>query len=261
MTYSKQEALDSLREATNQLGHSPTQSEYRSLGLTPSVSVFGQSFEGWNQLKEEANLNLCEAGPEAKYDVNENYFESIDSSEKAYWLGMLFGDGWYTQSTGVIGLGLQEKAHIERFAEAIESEHTVEKTNSIYRIRIRRSKLAEDLDQYGFNEHKTDSAALPALNQRFQPHFVRGLSDADGSFAENTDCHGFTWRIAGNSKERFEKLANWLPVEAPIYPKAEGSYILQVANQEGIHRLVEWMYPEGVDTTPSLPRKTALAHY
>jgi len=31
-------------------------------------------------------------------EFNENFFEIIDSEEKAYWLGYLAGDGWLSKT-------------------------------------------------------------------------------------------------------------------------------------------------------------------
>ena len=51
------------------------------------------------------------------YQVNENYFESIDSDEKAYWLGFLSADGYIHEGRNTITLELQEsdRFHIEKF--------------------------------------------------------------------------------------------------------------------------------------------------
>jgi hypothetical protein len=264
MSYSRQDAVDSVREAADQLGHSPSQTEYREIGLSPSLSTIRQRLGGWDSVKREAGLTLCEAGVEPKYNVDINYFSSIDSPEKAYWLGVLFGDGWITSNsngTRVVGLGLQEKTHIQRFREAISSDHPIEENSGIYRIRIGRQDLADDLAEVGFDSDKTTSSVLPDLLGELKPHFVRGLSDADGTFVENTDCRGFTWSLCGSSKGRFDAISSWLPVEAGLYEREDGCYDLQVSNREAMSLLTEWLYPEGTDTTPALPRKMALAHF
>lgn len=261
MSYSTQDGIEAIQKAAKILGHSPSNAEYRSLNLSPSASTIEQRLGGWDKVKEQAGLELCGRGDNTKYDVNSHFFESIDSPEKAYWLGMLYGDGWLTESTGVVGLALQEKAHVERFREAIESDHPIEERNGIYRIRIGRENMVESLSHLGFDGEKTNSSTLPDITESLQCHFIRGLSDADGTFADNTGCVGFTWRITGSSRKRFERIADWLPVKGHIYPQGDECYMIQVSNQANLQTLTSWMYPNGKDTKPAMPRKLALAHY
>lgn len=46
------------------------------------------------------------------YKVNENYFESIDTPEKAYILGFFYADGYNNQEIGVLEFS-QQKEHID----------------------------------------------------------------------------------------------------------------------------------------------------
>jgi len=173
---------------------------------------------------------------------------------------MLFGDGWVsdTKTSTIVGLGLSEEAHVKRFREALDSTHPIDHSG-VYRLRIGQEGLAQGLAQHGFDEHKTNSDALPNLIENYRPHFVRGLSDADGSFAEKTDCSTFTWSLAGSSKSRFEQIIEWLPVEAKVCSKGDGSYSINVTHRDDLSLLIDWMYPEGEETKPALPRKLALA--
>lgn len=55
--YSEQDCLNAIQEAADHLGHSPTQQEYRDLGLKPSINVFQQKFGEWVNAKAEIGLN------------------------------------------------------------------------------------------------------------------------------------------------------------------------------------------------------------
>lgn len=65
-----------------------------------------------------------------KYSVNENYFQDINSCEKAYWLGFIAADGCVTHTGGreggskvlVFNLNERDKGHLEKFCHSIESE-------------------------------------------------------------------------------------------------------------------------------------------
>ena len=72
-------------------------------------------------------------GRKFKYSFNENYFEKIDSFDKAYWLGFIAADGYITKSTNgqnVLGINLGEKEPLEKFKFCINSDHPINLYNS-----------------------------------------------------------------------------------------------------------------------------------
>ena len=56
-----------------------------------------------------------------KYEFDFNYFENIDTEEKAYWLGFLYADGCVTPNTVRVELQASDKKHIEKFREAVQA--------------------------------------------------------------------------------------------------------------------------------------------
>ena len=61
-----------------------------------------------------------------KYLHNEDFFENIDTEEKAYWLGFMFADGWiadYSNRLGQdhFGISVSEKdeSHLKKFLNSI----------------------------------------------------------------------------------------------------------------------------------------------
>lgn len=56
-----------------------------------------------------------------KYFFNQDYFEHIDCSEKAYWLGFIYADGYITRKNSFgCDLQLQDKEHLHKFLQAVE---------------------------------------------------------------------------------------------------------------------------------------------
>jgi len=68
--YSKQDCIESLQQAAEQFGYSPSRREYDSLDLEPAGSTIGSYF-GWNNAKEMAGLKL-ESGGRNYTDVPED---------------------------------------------------------------------------------------------------------------------------------------------------------------------------------------------
>jgi len=131
-----------------------------------------------------------------KIKCNENYFENIDSENKAYWLGFITADGCIhqKQNGNLYKLSIQlshiDFSHLEKFLIDLESEHTItvrdqlnKKLNKVYKgcfINICRPKLCEDLNKYGVGPNKSKELDPPLISDDLMPHYIRGLIDGDG---------------------------------------------------------------------------------
>ena len=64
-----------------------------------------------------------------RYNVNHNYFDIIDTEEKAYWLGFLYADGYIRERKSgnslEMKLSIKDKHHLELFRESINSNHII----------------------------------------------------------------------------------------------------------------------------------------
>lgn len=130
-----------------------------------------------------------------KYSVDENFFEVIDTEEKAYWLGFLYADGYVSSQKSSIELGLQEKdlSHIELFAQHIKSNSPISKHKRTlngkdyhgYRLTINSQKIKNDLINKGCTENKSLTLTFPTYEQvpkNLMKHFIRGYVDGDGCY-------------------------------------------------------------------------------
>jgi len=128
---------------------------------------------------------------------NENYFEAIDTSEKAYWLGFIFADGSVvktdkkvsTYNRLQINLSIKDKNHLEKFAQAINFpienmfEHTPTTSYSctpMVCLYCNSIKMATDLIKLGCIPNKTYGCNVPILDKNLYSHFIRGYFDGDG---------------------------------------------------------------------------------
>ena len=77
----------------------------------------------------------------SKYKYNKDYFEKIDTSDKAYWLGFLYADGcinrYYKNDklksmTLELGLSYKDKEHLEKFKQCLDTNIPIfEKINKL----------------------------------------------------------------------------------------------------------------------------------
>ena len=137
-----------------------------------------------------------------KYKLNENYFETIDTEEKAYWLGLIYADGClHIRTNGVktfcLALKEEDGYIIEELNSALDSEykvkHNVNNWNTRYsRLDINSKLFCEHLENKGVHPNKTTECLFPTqeiVPINLRKHFIRGFMDGDGciSITHDTD--------------------------------------------------------------------------
>lgn len=118
-----------------------------------------------------------------KYKFNENYFDVIDSQDKAYWLGFFAADGYNHKSKGCVEFRLhkQDIEILEKFKICINSNHSLGLYKNTYcNLCLYSKHLCEVLSQYGLGQAKTYSLKIPDLEDKYMRHFIRGYFDGDG---------------------------------------------------------------------------------
>lgn len=157
----------------------------------------------------------CRTRSEAarKYSCNSDFFETIDTEEKAYWLGFMYADG-YVSSAGVynhgtvgISLNLCDYEHLEKFKKSMNATYPIKtyKSKNSYnssceycRLLIHNQKLYNDAIKQGIVEHKTNILTQPKItNENLVKDFIRGYFDGDGCVSKNTKRNTYAIKILG----------------------------------------------------------------
>ena len=122
-------------------------------------------------------------------------FETIDTEEKAYWLGFLYADGSVGSKEHKIELGLAEQdlKHIEKFRDfiGIMNKISYRPTTKSYRYSFRSESCKEDLIKQGCVPRKSLILNFPTEDQVPKDlirHFIRGYFDGDGWFTNTESC-------------------------------------------------------------------------
>ena len=91
------------------------------------------------------------------HTCNHAYFYSIDTEEKAYWLGFFTADGCVTTGNRVnVTLGIADYSHLAKLKTALNATHKIS-TNSRYcTFVIRSPEMATDLASHGIFPTETD---------------------------------------------------------------------------------------------------------
>jgi len=129
-----------------------------------------------------------------KYFVDHDYFENINTQEKAYWLGYLFADGYVSSSNGKrVGVTSKDIDHIEAFRDDLGATYPVNiyeahtsYGDSVYgRLLISSEKMYSDLVRLGCVEKKSKILLPPEIELDMERHFLRGFYDGDGSIKKH----------------------------------------------------------------------------
>ena len=127
------------------------------------------------------------------YDIDEDFFETINTEEKAYWLGFLYADGVINEKENLVRINLQagDFEHLNKFRKSISSNHPLKETtkrteHKIYNgayIAIKNSKMCKDLISKGCIQNKSLILKFPSqetVPKELLVYFVRGYIDGDG---------------------------------------------------------------------------------
>jgi hypothetical protein len=66
-----------------------------------------------------------------KYSLNEDFFETIDSEAKAYWLDFLAADGHISDKAIILKLHNRDKTHVEKFRDALNSNAPITEAKDV----------------------------------------------------------------------------------------------------------------------------------
>ncbi|MGZ9868126.1 LAGLIDADG family homing endonuclease [Priestia endophytica] len=210
---------------------------------------------------------------------NENYFEEIDTPEKAYWLGFMYTDGYVTTNNrwGVT-LGIKDIDHLKKFTDAFNCninlktrkrlskfEETLGKEYEECSFVINNSKMHSDLISKGVISNKTKTMTFPSsdiIPNKFTNHFIRGLFDGDGSYCVMTNKQTYKDRIYNvtsceisfvcGSKQFIDQLGEVISINTGIKIRINKSskkelYTLRISNKKDLLKFIEYIYDEKED--------------
>lgn len=136
----------------------------------------------------------------SKYNYNKDYFQKIDTPDKAYWLGFLFADGCIVRfykneilksMSLEVTLSSRDREHLVKLNNVLQSnvpirDKLVKLDNKEYsscRLTINCTKLCYDLIDKGCIPQKSCIVRLPednVVSRELKRDFLRGYFDGNG---------------------------------------------------------------------------------
>lgn len=211
-----------------------------------------------------------------KYKVDEEYFDVIDTANKAYVVGFLSADGCNMPSKSTISMSLEEsdKEILEEIRQDMKNEHPLEfidyskkhdfgyRYKNQYRLLIFSAHMCDTLRQIGVVQNKSLKLEFSQhIPVELVSHYIRGVFDGDGSIGvKNIQNYKGTISVSITSTFNFCKtlqkiLFDELNIQARVTEAGNHNGItaaLYITKKADMKTFLDWIYQ---DATLYLKRK------
>jgi transposase-like protein len=203
------------------------------------------------------------------YPINEDFFDDINTQEKAYIVGLLYADGCNSKNYRVsIALQERDKEILERIRDLISPSRPLnyclrgkpiyKNAQNVYNFNISNKHISKRLSELGMTQAKTFTITFPYwINENLIRHFLRGVIDGDGYISKNLKNPKIsfisTLSFCISAKEIF---SNILSVKSYIYThkncRNTNIRYLEICGRDRVIKFLDWIYQ---DSTIHLQRK------
>ena len=235
------------------------QYEYKEIPITSIAKKFGCSDASVRRLLTINNVQIRNKSLQR----NSDYFENIDSRDKAYWLGIMYSDGCVCErknGTCSISLEMIDKEHIEKFRDALNAvDHKIstkkhegfENAKLSYSIHIYDKKMAKDLINLGCVPRKSLSlSSIPNIPQEFIYDFIRGFVDGDGCICYDKAHDSYVFKLTGAAPLFLKDIMRVLEIDKLSLNKCtKTSYQATSGNRDDIYRILTQIYKYSTEAT------------
>ena len=238
---------------------------YKECKSTPKVGhAFGVGNHVIEKILKERGIERTGKGGRL-YQINEHYFDEIDTPNKAYILGFFYADGSNVKSKRTISMSLEErdKDILERIRNEIGSERPLEFLDysnkhdfgytykNQYRLLLFSAHMCKVLESYGMVPNKSLVLNFPDIREDLLPFFILGVFDGDGSVSQGKIKEtNFTLTITSTEKfcERLKEIVEFkLGIHCHIYDAQNHNGITKAFNISGglqVKQFLDWLYKD-----------------
>lgn len=168
---------------------------------------------------------------------NQLIFDSIDTEEKAYWLGFIYADGCIEKNGNSyrfeMSVSDKDKEHLDKFAKFIDYKREIYTKNAMFNGQIKPQKriflsgehFYNSLNELGCIPNKSLTLVFPDesifKNKSLIRHFIRGYFDGDGSvgiyddYRPNCTSKKPTFNLLG-TESFLESLNKYIPISRKV---------------------------------------------
>lgn len=195
------------------------------------------------------------------HSIDENYFEKIDTPNKAYFLGLIAADGNVGSKNSKIKLSLHENDRdiLESFRIDIKYSKELEllkkkkelgwNRSNQFMINIDCKKLHNDLINCGIIPNKTLLLTFPSKDQvpnDLINHYIRGFFDGDGCIhVQKNNKAGISFANNQIFCNQLRDYFTTIDIKSTVIKHSfNNCYYTRIFTQEDIYKLYKFMYSE-----------------
>lgn len=198
-----------------------------------------------------------------KHEINDKFFDIIDTPEKAYFFGLIFADGSIYGTDLSISLVYTDFEPLYRLSKILYgkcllkftpqkegyyfSKNVKSACNGQWRLNVGSKKLVSGLKSNGLVERKSFTKRYPDIPKYLDKHFIRGYFDGNGHISKA--------KIKGNSSAGFTsatafcedlkvKIESHLGIYVGISPKIPGISSLRISGMSQLRKFLDWIYED-----------------
>lgn len=185
----------SINKVSQEIQQQIIQAYKNNMSLREIEKQFNVTRPTVSKFLQQRGIKTTKGNHYRKYFHNENFFENIDTEEKAYWLGFMFADGYivnnenhYGQDDFGLTLAQDSIDSIKKFKKSLNATNPIRYDNSktkgqkLVKLVCRSQKTVNDLIDKGCIKNKSLILKPPKkVPQQLINHFIRGFFDGDGS--------------------------------------------------------------------------------
>ena len=233
------------------------------LGFKYSQPVYNYfKKKGWERLtREQYNFRTT-------YTVNQDFFNKIDTEEKAYILGFICADGHIDPKTHRLNITLQDSDYrlLERIREAMQSTHPIKRhiphSNPYVKrgnivleqcsLNINGKALLDPLISAGIGGKKTytlDGSIIDIVPENFVRHFLRGFMDGDGNITwgkRYSSGSKYIIQVAGNKDFLLGTFQKYFPSNCRLYKykTSKQCYAWKLSDKKNVLEFLNYLYKD-----------------
>lgn len=199
-----------------------------------------------------------------KSNFNDKVFDSIDTEDKAYWLGFIYADGTISSNplyenkkksyTFELSLKKEDVKHLEKLKSLFETTRPILVSENRCRLLVNSKHLWETLNNYGCTPRKSLTLQFPDesifKDKSLIKHFIRGYFDGDGCISySNSEHTTLNMQLLG-TKNFLQTTLNYLPEEFRDLNlrhnhnnNDEETYLINTSNRKA-YRFFKYLYEE-----------------
>ena len=199
------------------------------------------------------NITIRSYAKDKNLQLHEDFFEEINTIEKAYWLGFIITDGNVYNNGLEIILQKNDKYILHSLEKDLNIQNHIKDINGYPKFHIRCKKIVKDLKQYGVVQNKTFVVKFPKnIDNKFIKYLLRGMFDGDGgisiSHRQKTNRKEFelsfsgTYDMVENFKNNVVKFTNCKDKKVE---KNNSSFRVRWGSKRDIIKILDYLYSGG----------------